>query len=438
MTPLASAIGTATEQVQALQAALCLAAKSAPERRFYSLYDKVYRDDVLLVAWEKVRQNRGAAGMDGQTIGGIEAAGVEGFLRAIQQELREHRYWVPPVRRVFIPKADGKQRPLGIPTVRDRVVQQAVRLVLEPIFEAGFSDCSYGYRPNRSARDATLAIRKWLNFGLERVLDADIASFFDSIPHEPLMRRVERRIADGRILHLLRRWLRAGVLQQGQVRPTEEGTPQGGVISPLLANIYLDQLDKAFVGWGTTEYGPQAAVLVRYADDFVLLSRAPVWGLRRKVHRQLQEMGLELKLEKTRVVKAEEGFDFLGFRFVKVPAKQRRKGRVILFFPTPRSVQRAREKVRERLGRPQLSEPVEEVVRGVNRFLRGWSAYFRHSNASRAFKSVQWHVNERLRRFLQRRRQKRGQGFHRWTDAYLYGVLKLENIATGRTVRVWR
>lgn len=437
MTPLSSSTGTAAEQVQALQATLCQAAKSAPERRFYSLYDKVYRDDVLLVAWEQVRENRGAAGVDGQTIGEIEAAGVEGFLREIQQELREHRYRVPPVRRVFIPKPDGRQRPLGIPTVRDRVVQQAVRLVLEPIFEAGFSDRSYGYRPSRSARDATLAISKWLNFGLEHVLDADIASFFDSIPHDPLMKRVERRIADGSILSLLRRWLRAGVLQEGEVHPTAQGTPQGGVISPLLANIYLDQLDKAFEGWGVTERGPREAALVRYADDFVILSQAPVWGLRRKVHRQLQEMGLELKLEKTRVVKAEEGFDFLGFRFVKVPVKKHRRGRVILFSPTSKSVQRAKEEVRERLGRGQMSEPVEEVVRRVNWFLRGWSNYFRHSNASRAFKLVQEYVNEKLRRFLQRRRQKRGQGFHRWTEAYLYAVLKLENIAIGRTVRTW-
>ncbi len=428
MTPPSTSTGTTAEQVQALQAALYRAAKAAPDRRFYSLWDKVFRDDVLTEAWKQVRRNRGAPGVDHQAIETIENAGVAEFLKEIQMELRGHRYRVPPVRRVYIPKPDGTERPLGIPTVRDRVVQAAVRIVLEPIFEAGFADCSYGYRPGRSAHDAVSAVDKWLNFGMEHVLDADIASFFDSIPHDRLMKTVERRVSDGKVLNLLRRWLRAGVLEEGTVRPTEQGTPQGGVISPLLANIYLDQLDKAMERWGRRPDGWRSAAVVRYADDFVVLSTEPVWNLRRKVQALLTELGLTLKLEKTRVVRADEGFDFLGFRFMKRRATSNRLGRKVRYFPSPRSMQRARERIRERIGPRRLMKTVEDAVRDVNVFLVGWSAYFGHGDAKPQLYGLQDYVKGKMRRFLQRRREAHGGGFRAWPDEYLYRVLRLENI----------
>jgi group II intron reverse transcriptase/maturase len=435
MTPLS--LKEARESVQALQAGLYRAAKDHPEKRFRSLWDKVIREDVLLVAWDEVRRNKGAPGVDGQTIDGILIYGVGRFLEELREELRQHRYKVLPVRRVYIPKADGKSlRPLGIPAIRDRVAQAAVRLVIEPIFEAGFSDCSYGYRPGRSAKDASVEIRKWLNFGLENILDADIAKFFDTIPHDRLMKCVERRTVDRGVLNLIRAWLRAGVLEDGKVRPTELGTPQGGVISPLLANIYLDQFDKAFEGLGLGRKGRKEARLVRYADDFVILSAAPVWDIRRKVHAILQGLGLALKMEKTRVVKAKEGFDFLGFRCVRRFSEQHGK-RITLIFPTPRAEQRAREAIRDRVGPHTLHVKPAEVIESTNLFLIGWTNYYRHTNAREAFCGMQDYCNWKVRRYLQRRRARKGTGYKKYTNRFLYEILGLEYIARGRLERVW-
>ena len=427
----------ARESVQALQAKLYRAAKDQPDLRFRSLWDKVMREDVLLVAWDEVRQNKGAPGVDNQTIEEILIYGVERFLEELREELRQKSYRTLPVRRVYILKADGKsKRPLGIPAIRDRVTQAAVRLVIEPIFEAGFLDCSYGFRPGRSTKDASVAIRKWLNFGLEHVLDADIAAFFDSIPHDRLMKRVERRIADMGVLRLIRAWLRAGVLEDGKVRPTEQGTPQGGVISPLLANIYLDQFDKAFEGLGLGKKGRKQAKLVRYSDDFVILSAEPVWTIRRKVHAILQELGLSLKMEKTRVVKAEEGFDFLGFRCVRKNSEQHGK-RITLIFPTKKAEERAREAIRARVGRQTLHEKPPDVIERLNQFLRGWTNYYRHTNAAEAFQRLQDYCNWKVRRYLQRRKERKGAGYQKYTNQFLYEILGLEYIARGRLERVW-
>jgi len=427
----------AREKVQALQAKLYRAAKDRPDQRFHSLWDKVTRQDVLMVAWEEVKRNQGAPGVDAQTIGKIVSCGEQRFLEELREELRCNTYRARPVRRVYIPKADGKsRRPLGIPTVKDRVVQAAVRLVIEPIFEAGFSDCSYGYRPGRSAKDASVVIRKWLNFGLENVLDADIASFFDSIPHEGLMQCLQRRVADGSVLHIIRAWLRAGVLEGGEVRPTELGTPQGGVISPLLANIYLDQFDKAIEALGLGRQGPGEARLVRYADDFVILSSGPVDVIRRKVQEILQGLGLTLKTEKTREVKAEEGFDFLGFRFERRFSKRHGK-RITLVHPTPKAEKRARETIRELVGRHTLHIKPARVIQGLNQFLIGWTNYYRHTNARESFQRVQDYCNIKVRRYLRRRKAMKGYGWKAYPNSYLHGILGLEFIASGRLERVW-
>jgi group II intron reverse transcriptase/maturase len=251
------------DKVRELQRKLWIAAKSSHNRRFHTLYDKIYRKDFLWEAWSRVRANGGAPGLDGKTIQAIEEHGVEQFLEEIQKDLKAGEYWPPPVRRQYIPKPDGKKRPLGIPTVRDRVVQTAVKLVIEPIFEAEFEECSYGFRPGRSAQGALDAIRKAGNVGYDWVVDADIEKYFDSIDHELLMDAVRQRISDRKMLKLIERWLKAGVMENGVVTEPERGTPQGGVVSPLLSNIYLGELDRRWRSLPET----QGTILIRYADD---------------------------------------------------------------------------------------------------------------------------------------------------------------------------
>ncbi len=316
-----------------LQEKLYLAAKADRERRFHSLRDKLWRDDVLRMAWRSVRRNKGVGGVDHVTIAEIEEQGVQQFLDEIRTELRTDTYRVNMVRRAYIPKKDGGQRPLGIPTIKDRVVQAAVRLVVEPIFEADFEDCSHGYRPNRSARDACLDIYKWLNFGLENVIDADIEAYFDSIPHDQLMAQVEKRIADGYVLSLIRAWLRAGILVEHVVVHPERGTPQGGVISPLLANVYLHQLDRGWRDRGMNRRSGCNAQLVRYADDFVILSSGSLEEPLEVLVDILAQLGLRLSREKTRLIDARKGFDFLGFRFMRRYSGKREKW-VTYMFPS--------------------------------------------------------------------------------------------------------
>jgi RNA-directed DNA polymerase len=423
------------ESVRELQAKLYHAAKADGDRRFHSLRDKLYRPDVLQQAWEVVKRNKGTYGVDLQSIEEIEAGGVEGFLANIAQELEEGTYRATPVRRVHIPKRGKKaRRPLSIPTVKDRVIQTACRLVIEPIFEAGFLPNSFGFRPRVSAKDASLAIYKWLNFGCVHVVDADIADCFDSIDPKRLVELVSRRIADGYVLALIRAWLRAGVMEGDQITHNYYGVPQGGPISPLLCNIYLHELDRMWVERGYERRGGFNAQLIRYCDDLVIVSSKPVAErMRALLAEALAELGLTLSEEKTRVTTAAEGFEFLSFRFVREHSKRHGK-EVTHFFPAPKACKRARERVRAVLAQAQgRGESLDQTVGQINSGLRGWASYYAHTHASRTFDKLQSYTNETLRRHLRRRRRKSGLGrYKEMPDRFLYEKLGLANIEHGQ------
>ncbi len=395
-----------------LQRALYRAAKASPARRFHALYDKVYREDIVLRAWGEVQANGGAAGVDGQTIKDVERRGVEGFLEGLVTELREGRYRPRPVRRVLIPKADGKQRPLGIPTVRDRVVQAAAKEVLEPIFEAGFRDSSYGFRPKRSAHQAVEQVRQGVNRGGGWVVDADIEAFFDRIDHTMLLDLVGKRVNDQRMLKLLRQWLEAGVLEGGELLPSDQGVPQGGVISPLLANVVLHELDRLW-----EDHSRHLGQLVRYADDFVIVCRTE--GAAREALSRvgiiLTRLGLTLHPDKTRVVDVRDGrqgFDFLGFHHQKVESWRWRGKWYLQYWPSRRANQRVRARINALTARrSRLKEPVRSIVADLNLVLRGWGAYFRVGNAAQTFRFLDEYVRERLSLFLQK---KAGRSGRRW------------------------
>lgn len=407
-----------TDRVQELQKKLYLKAKSQPNFRFYALYDKIYRIDILRRAWLRIKANKGAAGVDGITIEDIEKAGVEKFLKEIQEELKTRRYRPTPARRVYIPKPDGRQRPLSIPTVKDRIVQMALKMVIEPIFEADFEDNSYGYRPRRGAHQAVTEIRKYINFGYTEVIDTDLEDCFGSIPHRELLDMIAKRISDGKVLHLIKLFLKAGIMEQGIVRGSNTGTPQGGVISPLFANIYLNQIDK---GWKPLN---KFARLIRYADDLVIMTKYQSDKLFLKLQLLITKLKLKLNVKKSRVVKAdEESFNFLGFSFKKA-INQNRTKKVAYFWPSQKAEKVIKERVRK-ITNPARPIKVEQVIKELNPVISGWVNYFRIGNSARKFGKVKWYIENKVRKFMMRRKNRTGYGYKKYPTEYLYKKLGL-------------
>lgn len=408
-------------------------AKQEPGFRFYTLYETVCRWDVLMDAWWAVRKNDGCPGVDGVTVKQIEESpeGVAGFIEQLRVSLLARSYRPQPVKRVYIEKANGKLRPLGIPTIRDRVAQMAVVLVVEPIFEADFLDCSYGFRPECSAHDALLEVRQNLQQGRCEIYDADLQSYFDTIPHDKLMRCVQRRISDGSVLKLIRMWLKAVIVESSKDAPkdpptatrSKQGTPQGGVISPLLANLYLHWFDKQF----HRPDGPHRwanARLVRYADDFVIMARYIGKPIHRFVENLLEgRFGLTINREKTKVVNLKEegaSLNFLGYQFRYDRDLKGRNGKYLNLIPAPKSIQRERDTIRKMTGPEQCFKPVMALIHEINRQTRGWGQYFGLGYPRKAFRDISRYVQERLTRHLKRRSQRP----YRRTEASWYAQLQ--------------
>jgi len=435
------------EKIRQLQRRLWMCGKQSRTRRFHALYDRIYRIDVLWEAWRRVRGNGGAAGIDGETIQAIEQRGPGEFLLEIEVALRAGQYRPSPVKRRYIPKADGKQRPLGIPTVRDRVVQMAAKLVIEPIFEADLQASSYGFRPKRSATQALEAIREAGNRGYNFVVDADIQGYFDNIQRDTLLELVKEWISDRRVLKLIRQWLEAGVMEGWHGRETLAGTPQGGVISPLLANIYLNKMDRIWAS-RCSELG----VLVRYADDFVAMCRTESQGREalRRIGLVMDRLGLTLHSAKTRMVdlrRGKESFVFLGCTIRKKRSIQRAPGKHFMQrWPSPKATKKLRDRVRELTSTRYSGKDVKQIVAELTPVLRGWGNYFRTGNADREFNKMDGFVVRSLRRWQYRRGGQRptkrapftgdqlhGMGLHK-----LMGTVKYPEQATARRSSVSR
>jgi len=433
-----------TEQlkVRELQRTLYRAAKADPARRFHALYDKVSRRDVLERAWELVRANKGAAGIDEQSIADVEQYGVSRLLDDLAADLRDGRWRPLPARRVFILKPGREElRPLSIPAVRDRIVQSAVKLVIEPVFEADFLPCSFGFRPKRSQHDAlqVLIDQSWK--GRRWVLETDIADCFEAIPHSGLMSAIEERVSDRNLLKLLRAMLRAGVMQDGAVQREDTGTPQGGVVSPVLCNVYLHRLDRQWAERGT-------GVLVRFADDLVVMchSKREAEAALSALRLILAEMGLELKAAKTRIVHLTdggEGLDFLGFHHRRVRGDRGyRHLRFLARWPSREAMQRARDRIREVTDSKRLRDPVGVIVQELNRFLRGWANYFRYGNSRLHFTRIMTYALRRLALFVAKRHKRRS-GYGMTVVAFVspnrMGLVSLDGlVVTPSPFRDWR
>ena len=420
-------------KIRELQRKLGDKAKREPTYRFYSLYDKVYRSDILAHAYALVKANKGAPGVDGRKFEDIEKYGEERFLEEVQRELKEGTYRPEAVRRVMIPKPSGKgERPLGIPTVKDRTVQAATKLVLEPIFEADFTPNAHGYRPGHSALQAVQEVHEALRAGYTDVVDADLSKYFDTIPHSELLRSVARRVSDGRMLHLIKMWLKAPIEEDngkgGRTRRNSgsKGTPQGGVLSPLLANIYMRRFLKAWVDLGYEE-GFDASI-VNYADDMVILCRHTAPQALSAARGILSRIGLTLNEEKTRTCNAwREPFDFLGYTFGVM--HRSRDGRPYLGpRPSKSRLARLKEKIHELTTRAMTWQSPEELVGTINSVLRGWSGYFCHGTLSRTYQVIDRHTHARVRRWLVRKHKVQGRGTRRFPWSYIYGQLRLMSL----------
>ena len=433
---------TKQDQVRELQRTLYRAAKADPARRFHALYDKVSRRDVLERAWELVRANKGAAGIDEQSIADVERYGVSRLLDELAADLRDGRWRPLPARRVFIPKPGREElRPLSIPTVRERIVQSAVKLVIEPVFEADFLACSFGFRPRRSQHDAlqVLIDQSWK--GRRWVLESDIANCFEAIPHSGLMSAIEERVSDRNLLKLLRATLRAGVMADGAVHREDTGTPQGGVVSPVLCNVYLHRLDRQWAERGT-------GVLVRFADDLVVMchTKREAEAALSALRSILAELGLEPKAAKTRIVHLEEGgegLDFLGFHHRRVRGERGYKHlRFLARWPSREAMQRARDRIREITDSKRLRDPVEVIVQELNRFLRGWANYFRYGNSRLHFTRITTYALRRLALFVAKRHKRRS-GYGMTVVAFVspnrMGLVSLDRlVVTPSPFRDWR
>jgi len=414
--------------IRELQIKLYRKAKNEPGYRFYMLYDKIYREDILAHAYALARANQGAPGVDGQTFEQIESTGREEWLAGIRQELRNKTYQPQPVRRVMIPKPGGGERPLGIPTIRDRVVQTAAKIVLEPIFEADLEPSAYGYRPKRSAQDAIRKVHKLICEGYTDVVDADLSKYFDTIPHCELLQCVARRIVDREVLRLIKMWLQAPVEERdenGKRRLTGGkdrhcGTPQGGVASPMLANLYMNRLLK---GWRNTKRGERFdAYIVNYADDFVILSRGKAAEALNWTRQVVTRMGVTLNEAKTSIKQArQESFNFLGYTFG--PHRYKKDGHWYLgASPSKKAMARIKEKVGQLLV-PSNTGTWEEARNRLNQILRGWSAYFNYGTRAAAYDAVDNYVYESVRHFLRRRHQVHSRGTNRFSIQAVFGEL---------------
>ncbi len=423
-------------KIRRLQRKLYAKAKQEPGFRFYQLYDKVHREDILAHAYALCRSNGGAPGVDGVDFAEIESAGLAEWLSRLGEEVRSKRYKPDPVRRVLIPKPGGGERPLGIPTIRDRVVQTAAKLILESIFEADFEDCAFGYRPKRSAQQAVKAVHRALCQGYTDVVDADLSKYFDTIPHHALMHSVARRVMDRHMLKLIKGWLKVPVWERdgdGRTRmsggkKSRCGTPQGGVISPLLANVYMHRFLRAWRERGKG-YAFRAHI-VNYADDFVILSHGNAAEALAWTRGVMGAIGLSLNETKTRLCNGRtECFDFLGYTFG--PARYWKTGSAYLgAMPSKKAVARLKRRVHEELGRGIVS-PWDEVRLRLNRVLRGWSAYFNYGARRKSYRAIDNYVESAVRDFLQRRHKVPGRGIRRFGAATIFGplgVLRLRDV----------